>query len=99
MTYTHNTTIELCGEEYAATVLYEFDEQKPLIEAVMLQHKINCFYNTAGVFAPHVIGVELNITQMLNDSQLSILSDEISADALCRSKEAHEDHLLEREFA
>ena len=86
MPYSHNTTIELCGEKYAAIVLFEWDDS-PFICSVEIQRKVKQFYNEKGEYAPITEIVNLSITKMLNDRQLCALADEITAEALCRAEE------------
>ena len=68
----YETTIELCGEEYAAIVLYEADD-RPLINHVTLQRKVKvkANYNAAGEYAPHVVCLNMEITKMcIRDSSI-----------------------------
>ena len=75
----HHTKIELCGEEYAAVVLFESDES-PWISSVTLCRSVKEFYNANGEFKPRVKLVSLDITPLLNSTQFSALTDEIMAE-------------------
>lgn len=72
----HHTKIELCGEEYAAVVLFEWDEN-PIIKGVTIYRSIHNLYNTKGEYSPHVERISVDITAMLNDDQIDALSNEI----------------------
>ncbi|MBK8752379.1 MAG: hypothetical protein IPL99_12350 [Candidatus Competibacteraceae bacterium] len=94
----YETRIELCGAEYATIVQYEADDC-PLIDHVTLQHKVKCYYNAAGEYAPHVVCVNMEITKLLDDDQLCAIADEIIANDLYRAKEARtEQRLLALEY-
>ena len=84
---THNTQIELCGEEYAARVLFEWDKS-PLISSVALCRKVKEFYNAAGDYEPRVTLIFLAITPLLDETPCSALAGEIMAEATRRKAEA-----------
>ena len=68
----HHTKIELCGEEYAAVVLFESDES-PWISSVTLCRSVKEFYNATGEFKPMVNLVRLDIKPLLNSGAIFCL--------------------------
>lgn len=84
----YETKVELCGKDYAALISFEWNETYPLIDSVEISHSVKVAYNGKGEYAPHVEKTIINITKMLDGSQIAVLSDEICADALYRQQEA-----------
>ena len=73
----HQTKIEVCGNDYPAVISYEWDESVPIIDRVQIHHAISCDYNDSGEFQPHVETIIVDITRLLDRSQLKALADEI----------------------
>ena len=84
---THNTKIELRGEEYGARVLFEWDKS-PLISSVALCRKVIEFYNAAGDYEPRATLIFLAITPLLDETPCSALAGEIMAEVTRRKAEA-----------
>lgn len=80
---THHTKIELCGEEYTAVILFEWDtdewEGKPLIHSVIIKRSVNEFYDAAGRYKKTTKILSVEILPMMSDEQLVNLADEITA--------------------
>lgn len=82
MTYLHNITIDLCGEEYDAEVEFEFcGELYPVIYSVNIV-KQTCktggfFYTEKGDFQIGPAYVQVSITDLLSPAQIGIFADEI----------------------
>lgn len=84
MIYSHNTTIDFCGEEYDAEVDFEFcGESYPLIYSVEIV-KQTCkkggfFYTDNGSFQSGPAYVRVNVTDLLSAEQIGIFANEIIA--------------------
>ena len=85
MKHSHNTNIDLCGEEYVAEVEYELEqgEKYPIIYGVQIV-KQTCkkgeyFYTESGSFQIGPAFVRVSITDLLNQKQIGIFADEIIA--------------------
>ena len=85
MKHSHNTSIDLCGEEYVAEVEYELEqgEKYPIIYGVEIV-KQTCkkggyFYTESGTFQIGPAFVRVSITDLLNWKQIGVFADEIIA--------------------
>ena len=85
MKHSHNTNIDLCGEEYVAEVEYELEqgEKYPIIYGVEIV-KQTCkkggyFYTESGTFQIGPAFVRVSITDLLNWKQIGVFADEIIA--------------------
>ena len=94
----HNTTIDLCGEEYTAEVEYELEqgEKYPIIYGVKVVKqtckKGHYFYTEKGEFQCGLAFVNVSITDLLDAKQIAVFADAIIAAEL----RMHEDAFIDR---
>lgn len=74
------TTIELAGQDYPALIIYELDPEDghPLIEQVEMARKEHKDYDRTGQYRPHVVRHVRDITDMLEEWQLTVYEGQIS---------------------
>lgn len=93
----YKTMINLCGSDYPASIIFEFDDSYPLIYSIQISKDIKYNYNNAGEYAPHVETNNLSIMLFLDTAQIAALADEIKADAAYQREEARIDAWIVRQ--
>lgn len=93
MPYTHNTLIDLCGEEYDAEVEYEFaGEAYPMIYGVEIVHQTckqgESFYSESGHLQHGPAWIRLSITDLLSANQMGLFAVEITTAELEQATDA-----------